>query len=131
MKNKDPNAIPGPTTGYRKSRKMDADPLDLNWRLYKQLGRLLDDMEAADRDDTMTFPQRISAMIAVGRVQKMFQDLRKGDFSVGAGTAIDKYAAAFAATDATGGRKPNTGSASDAFEFDSPEPGDPDYSDAA
>jgi hypothetical protein len=78
------------------------DPLDLNGRLYRQLGKLLDDMERADRDELMTMPQRISALIAVARVQKMFQDLRKGEFNAGAGSAINKYAAAFATPDATG-----------------------------
>ncbi|HEX3522505.1 MAG TPA: hypothetical protein VHT52_10510 [Stellaceae bacterium] len=80
------------------------DPLDINARLYKQLGKLLDDMEAADAAETMTFPQRINALIAVGRVQKMFVDLRKGEFSVGRGTAIERYAKAFATPHATGGR---------------------------
>jgi hypothetical protein len=76
------------------------DPLDINARLYKQLGKLLDDMEAADAAETMTFPQRINALIAVGRVQKMFVDLRKGEFSVGRGTAIERYAAAFSSPNA-------------------------------
>lgn len=106
--------------------KVDGDPLDLNGRLYKQLGRLLDDMEAADRDDKMTMPQRISALIAVGRVQKMFQDLRKGDLNAGAGSAVSRYAAAFQTPHAIGRRDHNAG-AGNVVEFDRPEPGDPDY----
>lgn len=82
-----------------------SDPLDINARLYRQVGKLLDDMEAADRDDTMTFPQRIAALIAVGRVQKMFADLRKAEFNAGAGSRVAQYAAAFAAPNATGGGK--------------------------
>lgn len=78
-----------------KKTKIAGDPLDLNGRLYNQLDRLLDDMEAADRDEHMTMPQRIAALIAVARVQKMFQDIRKGEYSAGAGTAISKYSAAF------------------------------------
>jgi hypothetical protein len=78
------------------------DPLDINQRLYKQVGKLLDDMEAADRNELMTMPQRISALIAVGRIQKMFQDLRKGEFNANAGSSISKYATAFAPPDATG-----------------------------
>lgn len=78
----------------------DSDPLGVNDRLYKQLAMLLDDMEAADREERMTMPQRISAMVAIGRVLKMFQDLKKGEFSLGGGSSIDKYAAAFAPTDA-------------------------------
>ena len=91
------------------SKPTTADPLSLNQRLYKQVGKLLDDMEAADRDETMTFPQRISALIAVARVQKMMMDLKKGEFDVGRGTAIDRYATAFASTDAARGRASNPG----------------------
>lgn len=87
----------------KKQIKPTGDPLDLNGRLYKQLGRLLDDMERADRDELMTMPQRIQALIAVGRVQKMFQDLRKGDMNVGAGSAVQRYAAAFQTPHAIGG----------------------------
>lgn len=88
----------------------NGDPLDINGRLYKQLAKLLDDMEQADQDDAMTMPQRISALIAIGRVQKMFADLRKGEFDVGRGTAIDRYATAFApASDATRGRENHPG----------------------
>lgn len=85
------------------------DPLNINARLYKQLGKLLDDMEAADRDETMTFPQRISALIAVGRVQKIFVDLRKGDYVGAAGSEIRKYAEAFARPNATGRGKRSAG----------------------
>ena len=96
-----------------------ADPLNINARLYKQLGKLLDDMERADRDDTMTFPQRISALIAVGRVQKIFVDLKKGDFNDGfAGSTIRKYATAFASPHAARSRKTG-GRASSVVQFDS------------
>ena len=90
------------------ARPKISDPLDINARLYRQLGRLLDDMEAADRDETMTFPQRINALIAVGRVQKIFVDLRKGDLSGDAGSEIRKYATAFAKPHAIGGGKNRT-----------------------
>ena len=80
------------------------DPANIQSRLYAQLDKLLDDMESADRDGIMTFPQRISSMIAVGRVMKMFADLRKADLNVGSGSAVAKYAAAFASTDAARGR---------------------------
>lgn len=87
------------------AKKSSNDPLDINKRLYNQIGKLLDDMEAADRDERMTMPQRIAALIAVGRVQKMFLDLRKGEFSVGGGTAISRYSQAFAGADAARGRE--------------------------
>lgn len=100
------------------------DPLDINARLYKQIGKLLDDMERADRDELMTMPQRVSALIAVGRIQKMFQDLRKGDLTYGAGSAVRKYASAFAPTYAAGGGGEDPGYPGG---FDRAEPGDPDY----
>jgi hypothetical protein len=86
----------------------DRDPLDVNHRLYLQLGRLLDDMERLDAEETMTFPQRVAAMIAIGRVQKMFADLRKADFNAG-GSEIRKYAAAFTAPDGAGGGAASAG----------------------
>jgi hypothetical protein len=75
----------------------DSDPLSVNARLYAQIARLLDDMEAADRDDKMTMPQRINALIAVGRIQIMFSALRKAmnNDPINAGEAVRKYAAAF------------------------------------
>jgi hypothetical protein len=82
---------------------VEGDPLGVNRRLYLQLAKLIDDMEAADRDERMTMPQRIQALIAVARVQKMFVDLRKGEFSAGGGSAINRYAAAFQTANATGG----------------------------
>ena len=99
--------------------KKATDPLDINARLYQQLGRLLDDMEAADRDETMTFPQRIQALIAVGRVQKIFIDLRKGDLNVNAGSAVAKYAAAFASPNAASGRASNPRRSATVIQFDS------------
>jgi hypothetical protein len=95
-----------------------SDPLDLNGRLYKQLAKLLDDMEAADRDERMTMPQRIAALIAVGRVQKMFLDLKKGEFSVGAGSAIDRYAKAFQAPHGASSRDEDSGASAEDGEFD-------------
>ena len=72
------------------------DPLQVNQRLYRQIARLLDDIEAADRDDRMTMPQRISALIAVGRIQVLFANLRKASINDGSsGSQVRKYAAAF------------------------------------
>jgi hypothetical protein len=80
----------------------NSDPLNINARLYKQLGKLLDDMEAADRDERMTMPQRIQALIAVGRIQVLFNTIRKGSIDDGsAGSAVRKYAQAFSGAHAT------------------------------
>lgn len=116
-------------------KEVENDPLNVTPRLYQQVGRLLEQLEEQDiviDKDTqgVTIPQRISALIAAGRIMKMMQDLRKGSLDVGAGSAIDKYAAAFTSPDATGGREPRARSRP-AIEFDEPEPGDPDYDSAA
>ena len=97
---------------------MSKDPLSVNARLYKQIARLLDEMESADMNETMTFPQRISALIAIGRIQKIFVDLRKGDLEYGTtGSAVRKYAQAFAKPNAISPRK--TGGRSNIVQFDS------------
>jgi hypothetical protein len=103
--------------------KQTSDPLDVNARLYRQVARLLDDMEAADRDDRMTMPQRISALIAVGRIQIMFANLRKHLHDGSAGSEVRKYAAAFARPNAVGGGKGGSRSAS-VVAFDSDDDGD-------
>lgn len=90
----------------------NSDPRNVNARLYEQIARLLDDMEAADAAELMTFPQRINALIAVGRVQIMFAGLRKADARDHgtAGSTVRKYAAAFKSPDAARRRTSNAGS---------------------
>jgi hypothetical protein len=96
------------------------DPLDINGRLYTQIGRLLDDLESADRDDKMTMPQRIQSLIAVGRILTIFASLRKGDYDYGnSGSAVRKYAAAFARPDAARGGKNPPRSTRQPVQFDS------------
>lgn len=84
------------------------DPKNINSRLYDQLAKLLDDMEAADRDEKMTMPQRINCLIAIGRVQVIFANLRKaaGDDPDRQGSSVRKYAKAFQ-TNAARGRTPS------------------------
>ena len=82
------------------------DPLDINGRLYAQIGKLLDDLESADRDEIMTMPQRVQSLIAVGRILTIFASLKKADYDYGnSGSAVRKYAAAFARPDAARGGK--------------------------
>ena len=86
------------------TKKDEGDPLKINERLYKQIGKLLDDLESQDRDEVMTTPQRISALIAVGRILTIFASLKKQDYDYGnTGSAVRKYAAAFARPDAARG----------------------------
>jgi hypothetical protein len=113
--------ISGKKTPSREDKPITADPLDIKPRLYRQLGRLLDDMESADRDDTMTFPQRINSLIAVGRVLVMFSGLRKAEMAFGGanpGSKVQRYAAAFAAPDGARQRAPGPGSAAEPDELD-------------
>jgi len=96
-----------------------ADPLNIHSRLYNQIGRLLDDLESADRDELMTMPQRIQSLIAVGRILTIFATLRKNDLDYGnTGSKVREYAAAFASkAHGAGSRAAN--SRSDAFGLDS------------
>jgi hypothetical protein len=84
------------------------DPLQINSRLYNQIARLLDDLEAKDAKQRLDIKERIAALIAVGRIQIMFVNLRKENISgAGSGSAVRKYSKAF--KDATGGRKKAAG----------------------
>jgi hypothetical protein len=86
------------------------DPLNINARLYNQIGKLLDDLEAEDVKNPIDIKARIAALIAVGRLQTIFVGLRKEKLdgpARGAGSAVRKYSKAFKA-DAGRGRKKNT-----------------------
>jgi hypothetical protein len=109
--------------------KPSGDPLDINGRLYMQIGKLLDDLESADRDELMTMPQRIQSLIAVGRILTIFAALKKNDYDYGnTGSAVRKYAAAFARPDAARGGKSHARSAN-VVDFD-PGGGDDEPDDA-
>jgi hypothetical protein len=85
------------------------DPLNINDRLYKQLGILLDQLEQKDDDDDgprVTLKERIAALIAVGRIQTIFAGLRKlasKQDDPDAGSSVRKYQGAF--QNDPGGRK--------------------------
>ena len=101
---------------HSKQTPDDPDPLNINFRLYGQIGKLLDDLEGDDRDNVMTTPQRISALIAVGRILTIFASLKKADYDYGnTGSAVRKYAAAFARPDAARGGARVAGSNSVGF----------------
>jgi hypothetical protein len=83
------------------------DPLDVNGRLYRQIGKLLSQLEEAE---DLGIRDRIAALVAVGRIQTIFVGLRKenqGDPD--AGSAVRKYSGVFKTDHATGGRKKATG----------------------
>jgi hypothetical protein len=82
------------------------DPLQINSRLYNQIARLLDDLEAKDAKQRLDIKERIAALIAVGRIQIMFVNLRKENISgAGSGSAVRKYSKAFKANAAGRGAK--------------------------
>jgi hypothetical protein len=83
------------------------DPLDVNGRLYRQIGALLDQLEQAEN---LGVRDRIAALVAIGRIQTMFVGLRKEtkDDRSEAGSAVRKFKTAFTA--APGARKPKRGS---------------------
>lgn len=89
----------------------DLDPLNVNQRLYRQIARLLDDLEKADTEEGITIPQRINALIAVGRVQIMFANLRKAaaNESGDPGSEVRKYTQAFAKTNGARRGKASSG----------------------
>src|SRR5580704_2065700 len=115
------------------SKPTTADPLNVNARLYAQIARLLDQLEAEDVEGGITIPQRINALIAVGRVQIMFASLRKlanADTST-AGSEVRRFASAFATRNGTGGRESDS-RGPEPFELDSDSDDDgPDSPDAA
>ena len=101
-----------PTVGGRpqSSNPTTADPLNVNARLYAQIARLLDQLEAEDAEGGITIPQRINALIAVGRVQIMFASLRKAAANDASdpGSEVRKYASAFQAPHGDRRRTPDS-----------------------
>jgi hypothetical protein len=98
------------------------DALKVNERLYRQIAKVLDDLE--QRGDELTIRDRIAALVAVGRIQTIFVSLRKEhQEDDNAGAAVRKYAGAFKAKAAhgVGRRKKATRSAARASE----QPDDP------
>ena len=93
----------------------NADPENVNARLYKQISKLLDDLERPPKtrtvkgktvkEDGISMRERIAALIAIGRIQTIFMGLRRGDSSDDnrTGSAVRRYQTAF--KDAGRGRK--------------------------
>jgi len=81
------------------------DSLNINQRLYKQLGRMLDQLEA--EDCTITVRERIAALVAIGRIQVIFMGLRKEDADEPSarGSTVTKYARTFKTNAARGRAK--------------------------
>jgi hypothetical protein len=93
------------------------DPNQVTTRLYRQVDALLTQLETGDH---ITLKERVTALLAIGRLQQVFIALRKGstDDNERKGSTVRKYAGAFAA-DAGGGRDKNAGP-----DLSEPEPDD-------
>jgi hypothetical protein len=89
------------------------DPLNVNARLYQQIGQLLTQLEEGD-GEKITLKERLAALMAIARIQAVFVALRKEQIDEpDRGSAVKKYASAFqdGASRGTGGaraRKPDT-----------------------
>jgi hypothetical protein len=74
------------------------DPLSINVRLYHQVSEMLHQLE---NSPNITLRERIAALVAIGRIQVLFVNLRKEKFDdASAGSSVRKYATAFKAHDA-------------------------------
>lgn len=105
--------------------KVNADPLNVNSRLYKQVSKLLDQLE--NKAEELTIRERIAALVAIGRVQTIFITLRNEHReSEHAGSAVRKYADAFKAQNAGPKRKKATGRGSPTPDYAGDEPDLPD-----
>ena len=84
------------------------DPEQVNIRLYKQVSALLKQLE--DKK-TITLRERIAALMAIGRLQQLFANMRKGEFSdpSRSGATVRKYQSAF--SHAAGRGETDSGSA--------------------
>jgi hypothetical protein len=82
--------------------KRAADPLDVDGRLYRQVAKLLDQLEAEGGDEEVSIRERIMALAAIARIRIAYTKIA-ADGDENAGTTVRKYAAAFAAN-AAGGR---------------------------
>lgn len=67
-------------------------------RIYRQIDRLLDDLESTT---AIPFKERIAALYTMARIHIAFNNLRKGQGD-GTGSAVRKYASAFQAKNAAG-----------------------------
>lgn len=75
------------------------DPKSINARLYNQVSELLTQLETGEH---VTLKERIAALVAIGRMQVIFLNLRLKDKAddTAAGSTVRKYTTAFQAHDA-------------------------------
>ncbi|HEY2530287.1 MAG TPA: hypothetical protein VGJ20_20515 [Xanthobacteraceae bacterium] len=114
------------------------DPLNVNQRLYRQVAKLLDQLENLDKSGEVriTLKERIAALVAIGRIQTIFMGLRKENADEPtAGSSVRKYAGNFKGTGdtrrRTKGSRPAFRPTDDPVPDDWFEPGNGDDSDAA
>ena len=79
------------------------DPLKINERLYRQVAELLRQLE---ENEHVTLKERFQALMAIARIQYVFVNLRKEKIAdASTGSAVRKYATAFAKNDPRRGKK--------------------------
>lgn len=80
------------------------DPLKINERVYRQMDKLLTQLE---QNEHVTLKERFAALMAIARIQYVFVNLRKERIgeNVDAGSAVRKYSSAFRAANDAGRRK--------------------------
>jgi len=105
------------------------DPKNLSSRLYNQVDTLLDQLETGE---DVSIKERYMALVAIARIQVIFQAIRLKEAKVDdgtAGSAVRKYSTAFQAHDA---RRRKTGTGRDTDDADLEELiGDEEERDAA
>jgi len=88
------------------------DPKNLSSRLYNQVAILLEQLEGGE---DVSIKERYMALVAIARIQVIFQAIRLKEAKVDdgtAGSAVRKYSTAFATNDARR-RKARTGTDTD------------------
>jgi hypothetical protein len=96
--------MPKPKRQPSDNLEVRTDPLQVNVRIYRQVARLLEQLEEGEH---VTLRERFQALMAIARIQYVFVQLRKekvGDDGT-AGSSVRKYATAFKAHDPRGRKK--------------------------
>jgi hypothetical protein len=85
-------------------KPQEIDARSINARLLAQVSRVLDDLEG----EALIGPKdRVMALVAIGRIQVIFNTLRKSSGDVESGSAVRRYSKAFSQNDAR--RRTKTG----------------------
>ena len=90
-------------------------------RIYEQIDILLTQLESVGEEDHVTLKERVAALMAITRIEQIFNPTKKEIEDERAGSTVKQYATAFA-QDATRRRKAGARSGTDGA--NEPEPDD-------